>query len=156
MNGNDEFESLRQLLALKRHEVPPPGYFNRFSDNVLARIQAAEQEAALPWFVRLLHLLELKPAFAGGFASAVCLLLLFGIVYAGSDNTTPQSLFSQSQPTASLSGQFASASAGTTPAAVNQVFASNPTNFDASMRPMGQTFGSPNPMFQQVNFNLGQ
>ena len=36
----------------------------------------------LPWLFRLLSAFEAKPAFAGAFASALCLLLVFGIVYA--------------------------------------------------------------------------
>jgi len=89
MNENENnFESLRRLLALKRHETPPPGYFGNFSSKVTARIRAGEtggterQANELPWLFRLLSGYEAKPAFAGAFASALCLLLLFGIVYA--------------------------------------------------------------------------
>ena len=46
MNENENnFESLRRLLALKRHEMPPPGYFNNFSSQVVHRIRAGEPEA---------------------------------------------------------------------------------------------------------------
>jgi len=88
MNENENnFESLRRLLALKRHETPPPGYFESFSAAVAARIRAgeggaAERQIELPWLFRLLSTFEAKPAFAGAFASTLCLLLLVGIVFA--------------------------------------------------------------------------
>jgi len=47
MNENENnFESLRRLLAHKRHETPPPGYFNSFSGQIIACIRAGEARAA--------------------------------------------------------------------------------------------------------------
>ncbi len=102
MNENENnFESLRRLLALKRHETPPPGYFETFSAAVTARIRAGEGSAAgrqaieLRWLFRLLSTFEAKPAFAGAFASALCMLLLLGIVFAErSSDVVPQPLLS--------------------------------------------------------------
>lgn len=78
-NEND-FDALRRLLALKRHEVPPPGYFENFSDNVLGRISAGEQVRELPWLLRFLQAFEARPAYPVAFASSLCMVLLFGIV----------------------------------------------------------------------------
>jgi len=64
----EDFEALRRLLAIKRHEQPPPGYFNNFSSKVLARIEAAEGHGRfgrLPWYQRLWAALDTKPALAG-------------------------------------------------------------------------------------------
>jgi hypothetical protein len=78
-NEND-FEALRRLLVLKRHEIPPPGYFEDFSSRVIGRIRASEAARELPWLLRLLQAFEAKPAYPVAFASALCTLLLFGIV----------------------------------------------------------------------------
>ena len=56
MNEN-EFDRLQELLQLKRHESPPPGYFRDFSSGVLARIRREEarrprtlwERLAEPW-----------------------------------------------------------------------------------------------------------
>ncbi len=91
MNENQSnFEPLRRLLAFKRHETPPPGYFNNFSRQVMAGIRAGETGAeaewsgrllaSMPWLLKLLQSFETKPVFAGGFATALCALLLFGAV----------------------------------------------------------------------------
>lgn len=156
MNETDNFESLRQLFAIKRHEVPPPGYFDRFSDNVIARIRAAQNQRSQSFFSKILEALELKPAFAGAFASAVCLLMLFGIVYAGSDNSTPQGLFQQSADNAQFNPHLASAMDNAGSSSAPQVFGSGATNSDMSLQPIASSFGSPNPLFQQTSFNLGQ
>ncbi|HXF09733.1 MAG TPA: hypothetical protein VN625_03035 [Desulfuromonadaceae bacterium] len=119
MNENENFESLRRLLALKRHEVPPPGYFNRFSGNVIARIRAGEQpsDAAenlarhAPWLLKFFQMFEAKPAFASSFASALCLLLLFGIVYAERPDATPQPILQTSQADSGAMGITAVSSA---------------------------------------------
>jgi hypothetical protein len=81
MSENDNnFETLRQLLALKRHEIPPPGYFEDFSSGVIGCIRAGEAVQRMPLLLRLLQMFESKPAFPVAFASSLCVLLLFGIV----------------------------------------------------------------------------
>lgn len=102
MNEKDNnFESLQQLLALKRHETPPPGYFSDFSGNVIARLRAGEGRAEplmsgrlfeeAPWLARFLQIFEAKPVFVGGFSAALCLLLLGGIIYNNREDATPES-----------------------------------------------------------------
>jgi hypothetical protein len=84
MNQDSQnFDSLRQLLALKRHEVPPPGYFDRFSRDVMARIKSGDAGEELgndSWFRRFLGMFDVKPVFAGAFGTAVCAFLISGIV----------------------------------------------------------------------------
>jgi len=107
MNENEnDFEALRRLLAWKRHETPPPGYFENLSSEVMSRIRIgeggrrtmSEQFAEeLPWMFRLLQMFEAKPAFAGAFASTICMLMLAGIFVAERPAATPQPLLPSGQ-----------------------------------------------------------
>jgi len=83
MNSNSEgFEQLRKLLALKRHEQPPPGYFNNFSGKIIARIESSSQsEDGLAWFRKLWSLVESKPMLTGAFGAAVCAMVISGLVF---------------------------------------------------------------------------
>src|SRR5215471_8421894 len=109
--NEQQFDDLQRLLKLKRHEVPPPGYFNRFSGDVISRIRADERhasgelasrlEASAPWLVKLLRIFEAKPGIVGGFATSLCVLLLLGVVFAEySDTASKPSLAITPTPTA--------------------------------------------------------
>ena len=89
-NAPEEFAELRRLLKLKRHELPPPGYFNNFSLRVIQGIEAAKREkvrergglwSEAPWLARLLQSLESNTLAAGSFAVALCVLMVGGIYY---------------------------------------------------------------------------
>ena len=92
-NENENFDQLKKLLALKKHELPPPGYFNKLPGNVISRIRAeksrevsavAKLNAEAPWLLRLWQALDSKPLFAGAVGAAACALVLAGIFYAES------------------------------------------------------------------------
>ena len=77
---SNEFEQLRKLLALKRHEVTPPRYFNEFSSRVIARLSAEPER--LSWWQRLGLDFDLRPALMCGVGIVVCGLLSFGVISA--------------------------------------------------------------------------
>jgi len=90
----ENFDALRRLLKLKRHEQPPPGFFNNFSSQVIAQIKAAapverdnlfdRMSWEVPWLQRLIEAFQSKPALAVSFGAAVCALLVGGVIYSES------------------------------------------------------------------------
>jgi hypothetical protein len=157
MNENEQdFGTLRQFLKLKRHETPPPGYFNHFSGEVIARIRennSGEERifSEAPWLLKFLQLFEFKPAFAGAFASALFLLLAFGFVFADRPETAPQPLLQNA-------GQPSSSFASATPVALSQSTESSgiiaSTNPATSLQPVASLFNSQNPFAQQVSLTV--
>jgi hypothetical protein len=100
MNQDTEnFEKLRRLLKLKRYEQPPPGYFNDFSRQVIARIQLGErgEDSAVigrllweaPWLQRIWAAFEAKPVLAGAFGLAMCAFLISGVIYSENGDVQP-------------------------------------------------------------------
>jgi hypothetical protein len=154
----DNFEKLRRLLVLKRHETPPPGYFNSFSSQILQRIRAGEREETTTLaatlfgpasgLFRLLKAFEAKPVFASGFAGALCLLLLLGIISTERPDLTPQPMLQTENSPAAL--------AALSPTALSQSASQmgivSSTNPVLSLQPLASNFGQQNPLAQPVSF----
>jgi len=75
----EEFDRLRKLLALKRHEQPPPGHFNHFSDKIIARIEAEGLCARNLWWQRLFKEWDAKPVLACAYGLVIMGLLAIGV-----------------------------------------------------------------------------
>ena len=80
MNPSPEpFDRLGKLLALKRHEPPPPGYFNHFSDKIIARIEAEGLCTQVSWWRRLFPQWDAKPVLACAYGLVITGLLAIGV-----------------------------------------------------------------------------
>ena len=73
----EDFEQLRRLLAVKRHEVPPPGYFEFFPDRVTAQLRREETPHST-WWEWLVAKFDAKPVLVCAYGMAVSSLLLAG------------------------------------------------------------------------------
>ncbi|HOC55303.1 MAG TPA: hypothetical protein PKI20_06760 [Verrucomicrobiota bacterium] len=114
-----DFKQLRRLLAIKRHEQPPPGYFRDFSQQVIIRIQAGEsgEQAAFverllweaPWLKRFWEALEAKPILAGVVGVALCGLLITGMVYSDRAEVPQVALLPTPDQMAAVSAQTTNA-----------------------------------------------
>ena len=81
MSSPENFDSLQQLLGLKRHEQAPPRYFDEFSSRVMTRIGAGE--ARLSWWERLGF--DVRPALGATTGVLACGLVIYGVATAGGD-----------------------------------------------------------------------
>ena len=163
---NNNFKQLKQLLKLKRHEIPPPGYFNHFSGDVISRLRAGESgqpeglieriqsESSLLAF--LLPIFEARPGIIGALATSLCMLLLIGVVWADRPDATLNEIAAvqPSQPTSQADPVLASvvpAAVPLEPAESSGIAVS--TNPVTSLQPVASFFGSsPNPLFQPAAF----
>ena len=163
MNENENnFEGVRRLLKLKQHEIPPPGYFPNFSDQVISRIRAGEAggsqtfterlESVAPWLVNFLQIFETKPGLIGAVATSLCLLLTIGVVMGERTDNASKTIL----PTAEFASAGASSASITAPPLVvaadsTGIVAS--TNTATSLQPVSTLFGQPNAsLFQSASF----
>jgi hypothetical protein len=160
MNENENnFESLRRLLVLKRHETPPPGYFNYFSSQVLQRIRAGDTGKSANWLEdlfgqalwlgKLLQAFDVKPVFASAFAGALCLLLFLGIIYAERPDLSSQPVLQSATTAAS----FAAISPSLSQSAGQMGIVSS-TDPVLSLQPVASLFVQQNSLAQPVSFSL--
>jgi hypothetical protein len=95
--SDHDFAELQRLLRLKRHEQPPPGYFEALPRQVMAslrkqpRAQAGEGTEGVPaWILSFLERIQAQPAFAGLVGAGLCILLLGAVVFYEKDAKGPQ------------------------------------------------------------------
>ena len=161
MKENEQnFRELKKLLKLKRHEVPPPNFFNNFSDKVVARIQAGEAaksgtayqrvEADSSWLARFLAMFEFKPSVIGACATGLCLLLVLGVaVTERTENATAGMVADTQDSTTSAAMSLASVTAPMLADGGGGIqISTNPV----SLQPMATFFGRPNPLIQSASF----
>lgn len=77
---HDKEDELQRVLALKRHEAPPPRFFKGFSHQVLDRLNSPEPVIPQTWWQRLGSDLESKPVLVCGSAIVVSGLLMVGLI----------------------------------------------------------------------------
>ena len=165
MNQNENnFADLKRLLKVKRHEVPPPGYFNGFSDQVVSRLRAGEAhqarslmeqlEVEAPWLVNFLRIFETRPGLIGGFATSLCLLLLLFVVFSDHSNIASKNLLTVSDPAMATDNSVAAINVSPllpAPGAAGIVASTNPvTSLQPASTLFGQAGGSP--LFQPASF----
>jgi hypothetical protein len=76
---NEKHEALRKLIALKRHEQPPPEYLHQLSDSIITRIERGEGRLNL--WDRLSGNFSLRPSLVYAFGLTVCGALGLSAVY---------------------------------------------------------------------------
>jgi hypothetical protein len=153
MNEKEQnFESLKQLLQLKQHEVPPPGYFNNFSGEVISRIRAGEAsrsenltdrlQSRVPWLANFLRIFETKPGVVGAFATSLCLLLVLTVVFAErSEQAAKDMLAIAPDPAGVSANSLASVATPALAAAENTGGIVASTNPITSLQPTPTMFG---------------
>jgi hypothetical protein len=73
-------QELQKMLALKRHEAPPPRFFRSFSEQVIDRLHAQEPPAPPTLRQRLGLDIDSKPVLVCASGIAVCGLLVVGLI----------------------------------------------------------------------------
>jgi hypothetical protein len=111
MNSDPEdFETLRKLMALKRHEQPPPGYLNQLSTRIRTRIERGEGQLNL--WDRFSANFSLRPSLAYAFGLTVCGALGLSAVsmvkqeMAQAADSSPAATLKRPAPVAAMAGQF--------------------------------------------------
>lgn len=160
------FDELKRLLKLKQHEVPPPGYFNDFSDQVVSRIRAGEAggkqtyverlEVEAPWLIGFFRIFEARSGLIGGLATGLCLLLVLAVVFDEHSEVASKNSMAVSAPVIPAPDNSVAALAPSTLVAADDnstgiVAATNPVT---SLQPVATLFGQPasGSLFQPVGF----
>ena len=88
-NRPEDFLTVRQFLAGKKHEQPPPAYFDHFADRVIARLEADETGETSGWWNWLMEIMEVRPVLASAAGVALSAALLMSLQFADTFDLNP-------------------------------------------------------------------
>ncbi len=103
---SNQMESVRRLIALKRYEQPPPGYFHLLPSRIITRIENGEGEAS--FWESWLDNFSVRPVWACAFGLSLCAAVTAAVVYpaksdapiASSQPASPGELWADAAPAA--------------------------------------------------------
>jgi len=75
----DAEKRLLRLLALKRHELPPPGFFDQLPSRILVSLRAGSEISELSWWERAWQTVVQQPMVGLSYATLGVGAVLFGI-----------------------------------------------------------------------------
>lgn len=156
MNPDQEnFETLRKLLALKKYEQPPPRYFSELPTRIWTRIE--REPVSIPFWERFLPNFGLNPALAYSFGLLACGTLVFGIGYSLRTEPTQTAIrpISDDNLQVSSSGVATVETTGLSPGNFQpaQLASTNPV---MNAEPLRSLFGNPQIQLAPVGFSPGQ
>ena len=162
-HSDNNSKNLRQLLKLKQHEIPPPGYFNGFSDQVISRLQSGEGRAQsgterlqdqAPWLAWILQLFDARPGVIGGFATSLVLLLVIGVIISDKSDSIPSNVLTANVEQQSV-GSLASVTTPVLDSAASSTGIVASTNPVTSLQPVTTLFGQSggSSLFQSASFS---
>ncbi|MEI2685562.1 MAG: sigma factor-like helix-turn-helix DNA-binding protein [Cypionkella sp.] len=76
---DDAEQRLLRLLALKRHEVPPPGFFDQLPVRILVNLRAGSEIEDIPWWTRAWRMVIQEPMIGLSYAALGVGAVLFGV-----------------------------------------------------------------------------
>lgn len=76
---DDAEQRLARLLAIKRHELPPPGFFDRLPVRILVNLRAGTEVEDAPWWERAWRAVVHQPMVGVSYAALGVGALVFGV-----------------------------------------------------------------------------
>jgi hypothetical protein len=141
---DDAEQRLVRLLAFKRHETPPPGFFDQLPVRILVNLRAGSEVSEIPWWTRAWRVLVHEPMIGLSYAALGMGAVLFGI------SVLETAVDVQNPPNSPTQGLFPGVSSdvvlsdpqGIPPGMVYRIVEPSPaTWFQTGLNPQSQTPG---------------
>lgn len=154
---DDAEQRLLRLLALKRHEVPPPGFFDQLPVRILVNLRAGSEIEDIPWWTRAWRMVIQEPMIGLSYAALGVGAVLFGVsvLETAIDVQSPPVGLSQGILSSSTTDLIFADPQGATPGVIYRVAEPTPSTWfqptTASFAPVASAAPTPYTPFSRSN-----